>query len=199
MAVTISGTTGVSLTDTNSVPAAAIQADAVTSTAIQSSAVTPAKLSQPLTRGAGVTATGTTSIDFTSIPSWVSRITVMFSALGTNGSSNLQIQLGTSSGFTTSGYKSAATSGGGSGTFVTTGLVATWAMASTNSCYGALIISKVGNNDWVYTGSVRTNTSNGLNTVGGGGTIAGTVTQLRVTSINGTDLIDSGFANIIWE
>ena len=38
--------------------------------------------------------TSGTSIDFTSIPSWVKRITVMFNGVSTNGSNNLLIQIG---------------------------------------------------------------------------------------------------------
>jgi hypothetical protein len=37
--------------------------------------------------GTAVASTSGTSIDFTSIPSWVKRITVMFDSVSTNGSS----------------------------------------------------------------------------------------------------------------
>jgi hypothetical protein len=43
--------------------------------------ITPAKLSQPFTSGTAVATTSGTAIDFTSIPSWVKRVTVMFSAI----------------------------------------------------------------------------------------------------------------------
>ena len=42
--------------------------------------------------------TSGTSIDFTGIPAWVKRITVMFTGVSTNGSGYLQIQLGTAAG-----------------------------------------------------------------------------------------------------
>ena len=47
--------------------------------------------------------TSGTSIDFTGIPSGVKRITVMFQGVSTNGSSNVQVQLGAGS-ITSSGY-----------------------------------------------------------------------------------------------
>ena len=56
-----------------------------------------------ITSGTAVASTSGTSIDFTSIPSWVKRITVMFSGVSTNGTSYPQIQLGAGS-VTTSGY-----------------------------------------------------------------------------------------------
>jgi hypothetical protein len=57
-----------------------------------------------ITAGTAVASTSGTSIDFTSIPSWVKRITVMIAGVSTNGSSIIQIQLGDSGGVETSGY-----------------------------------------------------------------------------------------------
>jgi hypothetical protein len=51
-----------------------------------------------------VNTTSGTSIDFTGIPSWVRRITVMLLAVSTNGTSGVQIQLGDSGGVETTGY-----------------------------------------------------------------------------------------------
>ena len=48
-----------------------------------------------ITSGTAVASTSGTSIDFTSIPSWVKRITVMFNGVSTNGTSIVQVQLGT--------------------------------------------------------------------------------------------------------
>ena len=61
-----------------------------------------------ITSGTAVASTSGTSIDFTSIPSWVKRITVMFNGVSTNGTSQVQIQLGAGS-VTTTGYLSYAT------------------------------------------------------------------------------------------
>ena len=47
-----------------------------------SASIGPQQLAQPLTLGTAVASTSGTSIDFSSIPSWVKRVTVMF-----NGSS----------------------------------------------------------------------------------------------------------------
>jgi len=73
----------------------------------------------PLVSGTAQASTSGTSIDFTGIPSWVKRITVMFSGVSTNGTSEVTLQLGTSSGFVTSGYLGVAltvTTGGTTGT-----------------------------------------------------------------------------------
>jgi hypothetical protein len=57
-----------------------------------------------ITSGTAVASTSGVSIDFTSIPSWVKRITVMFSGVSTNGTSPLQVQLGTSGGVDATSY-----------------------------------------------------------------------------------------------
>ena len=59
-----------------------------------------------LQRGTALTAVTnfTTSADFTSIPSWVRRITLIFSDISLSGSDNLLIQIGDSGGLETTGY-----------------------------------------------------------------------------------------------
>lgn len=80
-----------------------LASSSVTTIKIADANVTPAKLSQPLTQGTSQASTSGTAIDFTGIPSWVKRITVMFSGVSTNGTSVPQIQVGAGS-VTTSGY-----------------------------------------------------------------------------------------------
>jgi len=59
-----------------------------------------------LVSGTAVASTSNTSIDFTSIPAGVRRITVMFDAVSTSGTSNWLIQLGDSGGIENTGYLS---------------------------------------------------------------------------------------------
>ena len=69
----------------------------------------------PIVSGTAVASTSGTSIDFTSIPSWVKRITVMFSGVSVSGTSNMQIQLGDSGGVENTGYLGVAVNYAGSG------------------------------------------------------------------------------------
>lgn len=48
--------------------------------------------------------TNNTVLDFTGIPSWVKRITVMFNGVSTNGTSGTNVQLGDSGGVENTGY-----------------------------------------------------------------------------------------------
>lgn len=149
--------------------------------------------------GTAVASTSGTSIDFTSIPSWVKRITVMFQGVSTNGSSNMQIQLGAGS-VTTSGYLGSTVFVGSSsgGVRSTTGLLVTQADAATVS-HGMAIITLLGSNNWVHQAVIGRSTSDFANLSGGSISLAGTLDRVRITTVNGTDAFDAGSINILYE
>lgn len=149
-----------------------------------------------LQRATAVTASGT-SVDFTSIPSWVRRITVMFSGLSTNGTSNIQIQLGAGS-VTTSGYiGSAAFVSGGTQASFTAGFGVVNSPAAAGVYSGAIVLVNVNSNTWVSSGNIS---STGNNWVSAGTVpLSGTLDRLRITTVNGTDTFDAGTINIIYE
>jgi hypothetical protein len=176
----------------------------VTTAKILDANVTPAKLSQPLTSGTAQATTSGTSIDFTSIPSWVRRITVMFSGVSTNGTSVLRVQLGTSGGVTTSGYLgSAGTSGGGGvgNTNFTAGFDENASGGSTAASVrqGTYIIQTLGSNNWVCTGMMGFSNEGRNNSIGGFVPLSGTLDRVRITTANGTDTFDAGSINILYE
>jgi len=69
------------------------------------------------TRATAVASTSGTSIDFTGLPDWIKKITIMFSGVSLSGSSAFLVQIGTSGGIQNTGYTassySIATAGGG--------------------------------------------------------------------------------------
>ena len=166
--------------------------------------VTPANLSQPFTSGTAVASTSGTAIDFTGIPSWVKRITVTLFNVSTNGASHILIQLGTSSGFVSSGYtwyssvvygtNLTTTAGGltGLGLYSTAGNETRFANAQINNITG---------NTWVYShsGGWGNGSQLGSTNAGGGISLSGTLDRLRVTTVNGTDTFDLGTINISYE
>ena len=150
-------------------------------------------------RGAAVASTSGTSIDFTSIPSWVRRITVMFSGVSTSGTSNILVQLGSTT-FTTTGYGSSAAYTGSStaGANATTGFVVALTDAATVS-FGIATITLVSSNTWVCGSTIGRSTS-AFSIVGGGGvSLSGTLDRVRITTVNGTDTFDAGTINILYE
>jgi hypothetical protein len=147
----------------------------------------------------GLSASGSTSVDFTSMPSWINIITVTFRNIS-NGGSDILVQLGTSSGFTTSGYVSTSIDFDGSGsatTSSTAGLILKVNGAS-NIINGIMVIAYTGSNAWVNNHSVSTAT-NVMST--GGGTIAlgGTLDRVRITSVSGSDVFDAGTLNVSYQ
>lgn len=153
-----------------------------------------------ITRGSTVTASGT-SVDFTSLPSWINRITVMFRNISTNGTSFMLVQLGTSGGVSTSGYVSTSNDldggGGSSSSDSTSGLIMRLQAAS-NIINGIMTIAYMGSNTWVANHTCASTTT--VVFMGGGtSALGGTLDRVRITTVNGTDTFDAGSINILYE
>jgi hypothetical protein len=155
-----------------------------------------------ITGGTAVNSTSGTAIDFTGIPSWVKRITVMLSKVSTNGASVPIIQLGDSGGIETSGYVSnAALSGTSSaGSSATTGFALISTMSSATVISGCSVFALIGSNQWVESGALTLENATGYGiVVAGTKTLSDTLTQIRITTVNGTDTFDAGTINIMYE
>jgi hypothetical protein len=149
--------------------------------------------------GTAVASTSGTSIDFTSIPSWVKRITVVFDSVSTNGTSAKIVQIGAGS-VTTSGYLGTAVYTGAStgGSTYTSGIGIADGSAADN-IMGTCVICLLGSNTWVA--SVCTGRSSNAYGFLGGARLAlgGTLDRVRITTANGTDTFDAGSINILYE
>jgi hypothetical protein len=176
----------------------------ITTDDIAAAAVTQAKRSEQLTLATAQASTSGTSIDFTGIPSWVKKVTVMFNGVSTNGTSPPILRLGTSSGFVSSGY-SGSNSVGISSAFgsksVSTSFfigydTANW--AATIAASGAIVLTNITGNTWVASGSLGT-ASNYTYWTQGSIALASALTQLRITTDGGTDTFDAGSINIMYE
>jgi hypothetical protein len=151
-----------------------------------------------LTSGTAVASTSGTSIDFTSIPSWVKRITVMFSDVSTSGTSHILIRLGDAGGIETTGYTSISSAG--STTVNSTAGFIIRVTANTNTFFGSMVISNITGNNWVEQGGFLGVSSGGeVRSTAGGKTLSDVLTQLRITTVNGTDTFDAGSINILYE
>lgn len=144
--------------------------------------------------------TSGTNVDFTGIPSWVKRITVMFTGVSTNGSSNIIMQIGAGS-VTTTGYLGAAafTGGGSAGANFTNGFGVATGNAAASVVHGVATLCLMGSNVWAYgINAAYSNTAAGLNG-GGSVTLSGTLDRVRITTVAGTDTFDAGSVNILYE
>lgn len=164
--------------------------------------VPPTLLTQPLTAGTAVASTSGTNIDFTNIPAWVKRITVMFNGVSTNGTSIWQIQVGAGS-VTTSGYGgSACYNSGGSvsqGVFSTGLGIANLSVAAATYS-GTATFTLLGSNIWTATSCLSAyGSGSALLTASCVIALSGTLDRVRITTVNGTDTFDAGSINILYE
>jgi hypothetical protein len=158
---------------------------------------------RPLISGTAQATTSGTSKDFTSIPSWVKKITMMFAAFSTNGASPPLVQLGTSSGIESTGYVGAGSNiAGGVGTLnYTTGAGIGAATSAGYTFNGILSICLVDSatNTWVISGIFGQSGINQTATCGSSKSLSATLDRIRLTTVNGTDTFDAGSINILYE
>jgi len=159
-----------------------------------------------ITSGTSQASTSGTSIDFTGIPSWVKRITVLFDGVSLSGTDQFLVQIGDSGGLETTSYISGsaaardgtATIGGTS----TSGFIIYHGSAGTNFFYGTVRIENLTDNTWVasITGNGGSSGSPAANGISGGGskTLSATLDRVTVTR-TGTNTFDAGSINILFE
>ena len=147
-----------------------------------------------------ITTTSGTEHDFTNIPSWVKRITVMFNGVSTNGTSSKLIQLGDSGGVETTGYLGASSS---LDTVVASSSYTTGfgirSVFATSILHGSLIITNIDGDEWVCQGTFSLSNTARTITVSGSKILSATLDRIRITTLNGTDTFDAGAINIQYE
>ena len=217
----IAGTANTALTTANAAEATAngIAATANTALANSSTAVTTANAAvatanaaAQIVRGTAVATTSGTSVDFTGIPSWVKRITVVFDGVSTtpNTNTNIMFQLGDSGGFETTGYLSFSSIVGTDisinvssaiGNFRTSGFFFLWGNVDSLR-YGTITFTNIMGNQWTCSGVMGGQVPGlfvGSAHTGGTKTLSGTLDRIRLTTDTVGDTFDGGLVNIIYE
>lgn len=155
----------------------------------------------PLTSGTAQSASGT-SVDFTDIPSWVTRVTVIFSGVSTNGSSNPLIQLGDSGGVEATTYTASSIGSASPNTVAGAAFTTGFGLYSTSAAAGIsghMTITKISGVAWVASGAFAYTGSAASIVSGGSKSLSGTLDRVRITTVNGTDSYDGGTINILYE
>jgi len=209
--VNASTSTGLGITSDNS-GTVEIQSNGSTKLTVSSSGVSVGTLSTTAINATTVTgaitldtaksATGST-VDFTGIPSWAKKITIIVNGVSTNNGGTCLIYLGTSSGIDSSGYagsavivaKAIATNGDSitnafylmvSGSFSYTSLVS-----------GHLTLTNISTNTWVLSGVVGSSTAVQISSFSTGTkTLSGVLDRIRFTSDSS---FDAGSFNLMYE
>lgn len=158
----------------------------------------------PIVSGTAVSASGT-SVDFTDIPSWVKRVTVMLSGISFTGTPTgytlLLLGTGSTPTYTTSGYAAQLmTTGASSMNTVnfTTGFSVLNPNSSTVLYSGTYVLTNVSGNTWTFIGSGADASGTRMYLSSGEVTLSAALTALRVDP-NSTDTFDAGTINILYE
>jgi hypothetical protein len=156
-----------------------------------------------ITSGTAVASTSGTSIDFTALPSWVKKITVMFNGVSLSATSNIQFQLGTgSTTYTTSGYNCSSTlTGAASATSNATAGFLLYDVAASAAAlyYGSAVFTNINGNNWVAVGQFALPARTLTLWTSGSIALGAALTAVRITTVNGTDTFDAGTINIMYE
>lgn len=138
-----------------------------------------------------------TSVDFTGLDSWVKRITVMMNGISTSGTSAVQIQIGASGTFTTTGYAGSSTVGATT-TNYSSGFVVHTNLTAATAAYVTAVLVEVDGNTWLENHSASSASS--AVAVGNGGiTLSGALGRVRITTVGGSDTFDAGTINLLLE
>ena len=160
-------------------------------------------INNKLTFATAQASTSVTSITFSSIPSWVKRITVMFNGVSINTSATfIQVQIGAGS-ITTTGYLASAWIGG-SGNLGNTTTSGFGIEANGDAAYlrtGQLVLTNISGNIWIASGVIarQPGVSDAVAVLSGNVTLSGTLDRVVITTVSGTATFDAGSINISYE
>jgi hypothetical protein len=143
--------------------------------------------------------TSGTTVDITSIPSWVKKITVLFALVDTDGTSFPIIQLGDSGGIEATGYLGSAFTSANASTS-TIGIIFSKRTVSTSPISGAvtLYLQDSANNTWVASGTTCTQGGEPCSTASLK-PLSAALDRIRLTTTNGTDAFESGAVSLVYE
>jgi hypothetical protein len=153
-------------------------------------------LPQAMTLGTAIPTTSGTSHDITGIPSWVKKVTLLVNGTSLSGTSDVLVQLGDVGGIETSGYAGGLNP---NAVFFSAGFRLSDAATAGQSIDCIMTLIRISGNAWVC--SFNTGHPSVYLTRAGAGskTLSDTLTQIRVTTVNGTDTFDAGSINILYE
>ena len=157
-----------------------------------------------ITSGTAVASTSGTAIDFTGIPSWVKKITIMFQGIScVGGSAHTLVQIGSGS-ITSSGYSGnfgyLVSDTNANSTSSTSGF-GLWGSFAPQATSGAMHINLLNSSSFIYVSSHSAGEPAGGSVKFGGGsvTLSGLLDRVRITTTSGSDTFDAGSINIMYE
>ena len=158
-----------------------------------------------ITSNASASLPAAASVDLTTtVPTWVTRITVTLANVSTTGTNTLLCQVGTGGAATTSGYNSSlgiVNAGGTGGGAVTGGFALANPAAASSTHSGMVTITRHGantSNTWICESSVSIDGVHSVHMGSGIVTLAGDLDTVTLTT-GGAPTFDNGSAAVMWE
>jgi hypothetical protein len=159
----------------------------------------------PFTLGTAVASTSGTAIDFTGIPSWAKRVTVMFDGVSWAADPGRpRFRIGDSGGIEDTGYSTASLSARLS-TLTSSAfidglyLTASFSYDATSTFSGTIVLTNLNGNTWTMSGNIAVlGTASGPHSCGGVKTLSGTLDRVRLDTFAAATF-DAGTINISYE
>jgi len=155
----------------------------------------------PATTGV-VSSSGTSFVITTAIPSWAKRITIGITALSVNATASPIIQLGTASGYETTGYTGSTdfwTTTASVTVMSTLGFELANGLTSSASVDGTMTLMLATGNTWVCTFTGGDSVGVITSSTGGSKTLAGVLTSIRMTTVAGTASLNNVDTYVLYE
>jgi hypothetical protein len=159
---------------------------------------------QRITQTTAVASTSGTSVEFTAIPAWAKKITVMLNGVSSASTGIIQVQLGTgSTSYTISGYLGATITNATIAN-ITTGFAVNVSAGSAAAgiIHGLMTITNVTGNTWVASGTFAQSQAANVSYMAYSVPLGAALTAVRViASATGSpsDTFDAGNINILYE
>jgi len=151
-----------------------------------------------------IVASSQTAMLFSSIPSWVKRVTVVLGSLSTNGTSEVIVRLGDSGGVEATGYvgtTSFFSSTAFSAVSLSTGFLVSFGSGDTAAATrsGSLVLTKGPGNAWFCSGTAGLENDTFTSIINGVTNLDSDLTQIQITTVGGANTFDAGLVMVVWE
>ena len=162
-------------------------------------------LSTNLVQSTAVASTSGATIPFTDLPSWVKRITLLLYNVSTTGISGYKVLIGPSGGVETTTYLGEAdvqdgvTNANLSTSFY---VIGSGSLSAASVIQGRIELYNHSGNIWICASQLGRSDATGTGSsfyLSGSKSLAGVLTQVQLSTGNGTDTFDAGSVNLLYE